>query len=901
MLLGTGTRLGPYEIVSALGAGGMGEVYRARDTRLGRDVAVKVLSAPFTTDPERLARFEREARMLASLNHPGIGAIYGLEHASPGPDRAAVPALILELVEGETLADRIRRGPVPPSAALGIARQIVDALDVAHERGIVHRDLKPANVKITSDDVVKVLDFGLAKAWVSDSDGVSGQDPSNSPTLTSGGTRAGVILGTAAYMSPEQARGRAVDRRADIWAFGCVLYEMLTGTMAFPGETVSDTIAAILQREPDLSVLPASTPDAARRLLRRCLQKDVRHRLRDIGDTRMELDDAMAQPAGADAAAGAVPGGQPRRSWWLALPTLAAGLAIGAGAGWLAARRSEPVAAPTFDRVIRLVSTAAHEFAPVISPDGKWVAYLSNARGPTDVWVKFVAGGDPVNLTGSSDIVVQSQDAIGGLAVSPDGTQIAFQAQAPLQLGATWVIPAPLGGAPRRALPTGNNGMQWSADGKRIAYVKTGGGLGDALMVADVDGQNEVELVKRQGSRHVHWIRWDPAGRFVYFNYGFQNFNVEPTEIFRVPASGGPVERVVATARRAVFPFPGPDPRGLFYAANPDGVDLGLWWRDLTTGHDHRVTTGVGEYGAPSVSADGRRLVGTVREVRQSLERIAVTFDRPVKLEPLTDGFSGDIDPSWSPDGTHIVFSSSRTGNRTLWTARGNLTQPAPLTSGGAIDERPVYSRDGTQVAFVSERGGRRGIWLVSAEAGTPRLLAAADIVNTIGWSPDGRRLIFSAPVGDAPGLVTVDVASGVTARVPTPGPATAPAWSPREDVIAYVEPRGGTAGAFVKFVTSSGRAVYDRADLQEAPQVANGFLSWSPDGLRLAVVALPGAFGGSIWIVEPASAAPPRKLLDLPADFFRGLAWKRDGSSLILGRVQQSGDIFLAERSERP
>jgi Tol biopolymer transport system component len=225
------------------------------------------------------------------------------------------------------------------------------------------------------------------------------------------------------------------------------------------------------------------------------------------------------------------------------------------------------MAPPTFDRLIRLVSTAAHEFGPVISPDGKWVAYLSNARGPTDVWVKFIAGGDPVNLTATADLTVQTLDAIGGLAVSPDGSQIAFQAQAPFQLGATWVIPAPLGGAPRRMLPIGSSGMQWSPDGKRIAYVKTGGPLGDALIVADADGQNEVEIVKRQGARHVHWVRWDPTGEFVYFNHGFQNGNSEPTEIFRASVSGGPAERVVSTARRAAFPFP--YQQGLFYGRQP--------------------------------------------------------------------------------------------------------------------------------------------------------------------------------------------------------------------------------------------------------------------------------------------------------------------------------------------
>src|SRR6267378_5348983 len=271
MGLSAGTRLGPYEIQAPLGAGGMGEVYRARDTKLGRDVAIKILPEVFTSNPERLARFEREARMLAALNHPHIGAIYGVE------DAESVHALVLELVEGDTLGERLRRGPLPLTDALAIARQIAEALESAHERGIIHRDLKPANVKITPDGTVKVLDFGLAKA--ASYDGV-GFDLEQSPTITVGATSAGAILGTAAYMSPEQARGKVVDKRTDIWAFGCVLYELLTGKQAFEGESVTETLAAVLKAEPDWTLLPATTPPSIRVLLRRCLQKDVTRRLR---------------------------------------------------------------------------------------------------------------------------------------------------------------------------------------------------------------------------------------------------------------------------------------------------------------------------------------------------------------------------------------------------------------------------------------------------------------------------------------------------------------------------------------------------------------------------------------------------------------------------------------------
>ena len=279
-----GRRFGVYHVLAPLGAGGMGEVYRARDTRLGRDVAIKIVPHEFSALPDRLARCEREARMLAALNHPHIAAIYGIE------DDEGIHALVLELVDGETLAERIARGPLPVTQALEIARQIADALDAAHEKGIVHRDLKPANIKITPEGVVKVLDFGLAKLDPAGSGQLAAGSPlMESPTITVDGTHTGLIVGTAAYMSPEQARGLAVDKRTDIWAFGCVLYEMLADRAAFAGETLTDTLAAVLAREPDWAAL-AGTPEGVITLVRRCLEKDVKHRMRDIGDVLMELD-----------------------------------------------------------------------------------------------------------------------------------------------------------------------------------------------------------------------------------------------------------------------------------------------------------------------------------------------------------------------------------------------------------------------------------------------------------------------------------------------------------------------------------------------------------------------------------------------------------------------------------
>lgn len=365
-----GRDIGTYRILSQLGAGGMGVVYRARDTKLGREVAIKILPSAFTRDTERRARFEREARVLAALNHPHIGAIYGLEHAD------GVQALVLELVDGETLADRIARGPIPLNEAMTMARQIADALEAAHEKGIVHRDLKPANIKITPDGVVKVLDFGLAKAASGDAALV---DLTQSPSLTVGGTREGIILGTAAYMSPEQARARTADKRADVWAFGVVLYEMLTGRQAFGGETTSDVLAKVIEREPDWTALPASTPPRLRELLRRCGRKDPKTRLQAIGDARIQIEELIS--GATEETATAVKAPTAYRSWRVHVAWASVLLAAVVTAIWLSARTvSENLPAPNAVPVIVLMDSPGRAYDPRTLAEGG-----TNADDVTDV------------------------------------------------------------------------------------------------------------------------------------------------------------------------------------------------------------------------------------------------------------------------------------------------------------------------------------------------------------------------------------------------------------------------------------------------------------------------------------------------------------------------------------
>ncbi len=386
MTLAAGTKIGPYEILSPLGVGGMGEVYRARDAKLNRDVAIKVLPEAVAEDADRLARFQREAQVLASLNHPHIAAIYGLEKAGN------VEALVLELVEGETLAERIAQGPMPVDEALAVARQIADALEAAHEKGVVHRDLKPANVKVTPEGKVKVLDFGLAKALSGDA---SSPDQTHSPTLTAAATQAGVVLGTAAYMSPEQARGKAVDKRADIWAFGAVLYEMLSGHKAFEGETVSDTLAAVLRADIDWSRLPAGTPAAVRGVLRRCLDRDPKHRLRDIGDARIALEDLASSGSGSAAPPSEALGPAASRPIWPWAAGIVAAALVGAlAARWTLSPRRALARPVRFEIGAPSVSTAA------ISPDGRQLAIASRGhllvRDLDRLELREIAGADGV-------------------------------------------------------------------------------------------------------------------------------------------------------------------------------------------------------------------------------------------------------------------------------------------------------------------------------------------------------------------------------------------------------------------------------------------------------------------------------------------------------------------------
>ena len=531
MTLTPGTALLHYRLIEKIGEGGMGEVWKATDTTLGRDVALKFLPASLSADADRLARFEREAKVLASLNHAGIAGIYGL-HAHEG-----VRFLAMELAPGEDLAQRLERGAVPVAETIDVARQIAEALEAAHDQGIVHRDLKPANVKVTPDGKVKVLDFGLAKAWTGDTASGSSADLSQSPTLAQTGTAAGLILGTAAYMSPEQARGRAVDKRADIWAFGVVLYEMLTGQRLFQGETVSDVLASVLAREIDWSALPADTPPAVRHVLGRCLERDPRRRLRDIADAGHDLEGPGAAGASGPTAPATAPAGRGRRTVLLMAAT---GLAVAALTAAIVSWRSAP--APRSPMVFSVSAPPGTRLnQAVISPDGRSLAYAAeSASGESHLWIRPLDSRDARKLDGTEG----AREPFW----SPDSRFVGFFTESQL-----WKAEAATGAVEALAETTDTRGGAWNAGdtivfgGTKLNRIAAGGGAVATVLEPDrASGDN--------GARYPSFL---PDGKHVLF-YVRNAKDRARAGLWVVSLENGERKQLAATAASsAVYAEPG--------------------------------------------------------------------------------------------------------------------------------------------------------------------------------------------------------------------------------------------------------------------------------------------------------------------------------------------------------
>jgi serine/threonine protein kinase/dipeptidyl aminopeptidase/acylaminoacyl peptidase len=782
MPLPAGTRIGSYEVSGAIGAGGMGEVYKARDTKLGRDVALKVLPPAFALAPDRVARFRREAQVLAALNHPNVASIYGFEEPSTSSGQTASSALVMELVDGPTLADRLAQGALPLEETLPIARQIVAAMEAAHAQGIIHRDLKPANVKVRSDGTVKVLDFGLAKALDPGQDsqgsGLKAQaNLSNSPTITSPAmTELGMILGTAAYMSPEQAKGRAVDQRADIWAFGCMLFEMLTGQRAFGGDDVSDTLASILKSAPDWSALPATTPRSLRRLIRRCLAKDLAARLPDIRVARLEIDDAMSPDVDADTPSPSSATSARTTSWWpwAALAVTAAAL-LAALPIVFSHLRETPAPASTVR--FSVPPPSGHAFRSpaafaAVSPDGQHVLYCAMPTNPpTRLWLYSLATQDARELPGT-------ERACGGFW-SPDSRSIAFVLDGRLKR-----LTVPGGSVQTLAEVNAIVGGSWNRDGiiiigsnkSGLRRVSAAGGAVVPLTTLDT-AKNEAAHVLPQ---------FLPDGRRFLFT-------VVPGNVVKLGSLDSSVpSEVLKVGTHAWYASPG----YLLFARQGTLVAQRFDLSSATVSGDPvPIAEGVrmfaGNWGLFSASENGAL-------VYESGDTAAggtpIWVDRKGQSTPVVpEGLDDAQYPRLSPDGRRLAVI--RAGD--LWVQDLTGRPPIRLTFDGK--ERPHFSPlwtpDGQRIVYETQSPSRLGVLPSDASSATPTMLGPDGHFHPYGWSAGGRELVAARLGPDD--IVALSMA-GETARdvVVTPaeeGPAGL-SLSPDGRWLAYsANPTGQT------------------------------------------------------------------------------------------------------------
>ena len=872
----SGARLGPYEIVAPLGAGGMGEVYRAHDSSLNRDVAIKVLLASVADDPDRLARFRREAQVLASLNHPNIAHIHGLEEF-PVDGGGRVRALVMELVDGEDLSVLIARGPIALDEALPIAKQMADALEAAHEQGIVHRDLKPANIKVRPDGTVKVLDFGLAKAM--DPAAGSGVNAMNSPTLSIHATQAGMILGTAAYMSPEQARGKAVDRRADIWAFGAVLFEMLTSRRAFEGDTVSDTLACVLKTDPDWTTVPDGVPLSIDRMLRRCLEKDPKRRLQAIGEARIEIEQALA----GDAAEPLQP--TPPAAARKAILTAGIGSAAGMAAvltalffavsGW---HRTPPEARSVRFTIALPTGAWLNGQAPdlAIAPDGSRLAFIATGDGTPRLWVRALDALTAQPLPGT--------DGARAPFWSSDGRFIGFTADGKLKRIELAGASAPRTIAPASTTTAGT----WNAAGVILIASRTG-----LYRVADSGGEPVRVVPAQDGDSALLWPQFLPDGR--HFLYTVSSSDPARKGVFVGSLDSTAGTRLMNGDSNVAYAAPG----YLLYARNAtlmaQRFDLE---RLAVSGEAFPIAEGIVRglpltYAAFSVSQNGGLVYRASLPDNQQLTWFDRSGNAVGTLGPLAEGRV----PVLSLNGEKVAIDrlDPDRGTRDAWVidvARGYDTR---LTSHPANDYAPLLSPDGRRVVFASDRDGpEAALYQKSATGDGPEEL----ILGTLGdkrpqdWSRDGQQLMFTA--GDGTWLLPM-TGERRPLRVTPPGAAREmhARFSPDGQWLVYDTKESGRAEVYVRrFAGAADKSRISTAGGWDPLWSADGkeIFYLTPEGTLMAVTVTPGAkFAAAI--ARPLFSTPLKGQAEASYTSRSTYAVAPDGRRFLFARHADGGN----------
>jgi len=807
-----GARLGPYEIIMAIGAGGMGEVYRAHDTRLSRDVAIKTLPPQFADDPGRLTRFRQEARVLASLNHPNIAAIYGLEKSGD------VDHLVLELVEGEILS-----GPIPVDQVVDYAGQITEALEAAHGKGIIHRDLKPANIKVTPEGRVKVLDFGLAKAvWGTD----ERQDVSQLKTATGLETVAGHIVGSPSYMSPEQARGNAVDARTDIWAFGCVVYELLTGRRAFPGQQLSDTIAAVLEREPDWAALPGATPSGIRDLLQSCLHKDATHRLQNISDARKTIEQAQRGPNRWKIAAIAA----------VALATLAIAGAVWSRGPALPRNRSESV------QITNLPDSVSQ---PALSPDGRLVTFIRGPAtffGPGQVYVKELPDGEAVQLTDDSLAKMRP-------VFSPDGARIAYTVVGPNFLWDTWVVPV-LGGVPQRWMRNAS-GLVWSGP-QQVLFSEIRNAPHMGIVASDEGriGQHDVYLPMHEHAM-AHLSYPSPNGKWVLLVEMDADHAWLPCRLVAVDGSS-PARQVGPPGAACTSGAWSPDGKWMYVTSNGGGVNH-IWRQQFPAGEPEQVTSGPTAEEGIAMAPDGRSFVTAASLQNVSIWLHDARGER--QISPL-DGIA--VNPKFTPDGRRLCYAivkeaptpySSQPGE--VWVADLESGRSVPLVPGFQARDYDV-SADGQQVVMdAADTEGSRGLWLVPLDRrSSPRKIPNGEGGRQPRFGRDGEIFFRRAEDGASNFVYRIRAdGSGLRKSVEHPIPLLFAVSRDERWIVGWSHLPDSEGMALQAFPLDGGRSITIAAHVM---------FNWSPGGNSVSVSGGPIADNKSYIIpLTPGEAFP--------------------------------------------
>jgi Tol biopolymer transport system component len=892
-----GTTLGHYRVLEKLGAGGMGEVYAAEDTKLQRRVALKLLPSDMAADPERLQRFQREARAVAALNHPNVVTIYSVEEAD------GVQFLTMELVEGKTLDDLIPEGGLPLEDLLRLAVPLVDAVAAAHEHGIVHRDLKPANVMLATDGRLKVLDFGLAKLKPE----VATTDTTclATPSLT----RQHTIVGTAAYMSPEQAEGRPVDQRSDIFSLGVVLYEMACGRRPFGGDTVFSLISSIIKDTPArLSDVKGSVPPSLDRIVTKALAKDPAERYQSALDLRIDLQEVQQQTA-----AGRIVRGIVRavaRSRWTRRLVLAAGLvAVVAGGAWywLAGRDAggqRTQAAPLRFRTARLTTHLGVEQFPSLTPDGKWVLYAGEETGNRDIYRLSTSGQNPTNLTADS-LAADDEPA-----ASPADERIAFRSS---RDGGGIFVMGPMGEGVRCVTPAGVSAAfnpAWSPDGTEIAYTTEN----VQLTPLNWEGRSEIWTVnvttaeqRRLNAGDAVQPSWSPHGRRIAYvsrerKAGSGGSNVTRVmDIYTVPPRGG--EPVAATDDQANdwSPMWSPDGRHVYFVSDRSG-NMNLWRVPIDEasgkplGDPEPVTTGVPFLAHPSISADGRRIAYCAKLETGNIHKIALdpgTATVQGEPTPVTTGTQAWANPDPTQDGEWVVFYSRNEPEGDLYVMRSDGTgRPRQVTSDGAKDRVPRWSPDKQWLAFMSDRGGLFAVWKIRFDGGGLAQIASPHSVYPV-WSPDGTRLAAQS-AADASGSgerSTLVLDPNRTPQAQTPEklprpdnalqPFVAQDWSPDDTKLAgQIGMTGGAKGIVIYTFASR---TYERVtDFGEWP-------AWLPDSRRVLFVTA----GKEYWVVDTRTKRT-RKIYTAPRGVLGPARLTRDGRMAVFPLRLVEADIYL-------